>query len=74
MNLFNNKKLEPYGFLDITLSNDMLKNLLEKRDQITRFFVFDTVGKEWKPNRKVMKEFIASLKEQVTSNSPLKQN
>ena len=63
MRLFTNKKLEPYEYLDITLSNEILKTLIDKADQISQFVVLDTTGKKWKPKRKVMKKFINSLKQ-----------
>ncbi|NGX35000.1 MAG: hypothetical protein K1060chlam1_01368 [Candidatus Anoxychlamydiales bacterium] len=60
MNLFNEKKLEPYKILDITLPHNILLNLIEKSEEIKASF-YDTVGKKWFPKRKVQKDFIKSL-------------
>lgn len=69
MGFFNKKKLEPYDFLDVTLPNEILRNFIEKSDQLHKFFIFDTTGRKWYPKKKILAEFLQSLKKEQSSSS-----
>ena len=62
MVLFDQKRLEPYDHLNLTLPNSVLLNLVEKADLIRAFFVYDTTGKWWKLGGKIFSQFKQSLK------------
>lgn len=61
MHFFDLKRLEPYDRLDITIPHPVLKTLIEKSDNIKAFVVCDTVGRQWKLDRKEFNEFKKSL-------------
>lgn len=63
MQEFSNKKLEPYEVLNVTMSNAILKTMIERADKFVGFAVYDTKGKRWSLKEKVFKEISASLKE-----------
>lgn len=61
MDFFDQKKLEPYDRLEITLPHPVLKTLIEKADDISAFIIYDTTGRQWKLASKTFKEFKKTL-------------
>jgi hypothetical protein len=52
MGAFDMKCLEPYGRLDVTASNEVLKELVKHAHKMRAFLVSDTSGKTWKSGRR----------------------
>lgn len=58
---FHNRRLEPGDYINVTLANALIQNLLQNLDQLYGFFVIDSCSKKWWLNDKRIVDLINSL-------------